>query len=72
MRNQGSLRLILNSKLWAQMEIQRANHKNLRITATDLEDCSIKVFLIQVSDNFSDRGLPYCIYRSLQLLIWFF
>ncbi|XP_045856805.1 ran-binding protein 3-like isoform X3 [Meles meles] len=47
MRNQGSLRLILNSKLWAQMEIQRANNKNLRITATDLEDYSIKVFLIQ-------------------------
>ncbi|KAM7148718.1 ran-binding protein 3-like isoform 2-T2 [Molossus nigricans] len=49
MRNQGSLRLILNSKLWAQMEIQRANHQNLRITATDLEDYSIKVFLIQAS-----------------------
>lgn len=47
MRSQGSLRLILNSKLWARMQIQRANHKNLRITATDLEDCSIKVFLIQ-------------------------
>ncbi|KAM9105217.1 ran-binding protein 3-like isoform 2-T2 [Megaptera novaeangliae] len=49
MRNQGSLRLILNSKLWAQMEIQKANHKNLRITATDLEDYNIKVFLIQAS-----------------------
>ncbi|XP_053513311.1 ran-binding protein 3-like isoform X1 [Artibeus jamaicensis] len=49
MRNQGSLRLILNSKLWAQMEIQRANHQNLQITATDLEDCSIKVFLIQAN-----------------------
>ncbi|KAK1345367.1 hypothetical protein QTO34_014078, partial [Cnephaeus nilssonii] len=49
MRNQGSLRLILNSKLWTQMEIQRANHRNLRITATDLEDYSIKVFLIQAS-----------------------
>ncbi|XP_004848666.1 ran-binding protein 3-like [Heterocephalus glaber] len=47
MRNQGSLRLILNSKLWAQMKIQRANHKNLQITATDLEDYCIKVFLIQ-------------------------
>ncbi|XP_010603776.1 ran-binding protein 3-like isoform X1 [Fukomys damarensis] len=47
MRNQGSLRLILNSKLWAQMKIQRVNHKNLRITATDLEDYCIKVFLIQ-------------------------
>ncbi|XP_006156383.1 ran-binding protein 3-like [Tupaia chinensis] len=49
MRNQGSLRLILNSKLWAQMKIQRANHKNIQITATDLEDYSIKVFLIQAS-----------------------
>uniref|UniRef100_A0A2K5E1S4 Ran-binding protein 3-like n=1 Tax=Aotus nancymaae TaxID=37293 RepID=A0A2K5E1S4_AOTNA len=49
MRNQGSLRLILNSKLWAQMKIQRANYKNVRITATDLEDYTIKVFLIQAS-----------------------
>ncbi|XP_004453379.1 ran-binding protein 3-like isoform X2 [Dasypus novemcinctus] len=57
MRNQGSLRLILNSKLWAQMEIQRANHKNLRITATDLEDYSIKVFLIQATAK--DTGYLY-------------
>ncbi|XP_061249712.1 ran-binding protein 3-like isoform X5 [Bos javanicus] len=55
MRNQGSLRLILNSKLWAQMEIQRANHKNLQITATDLEDCNIKVFLIQASAKDTGR-----------------
>ncbi|XP_004738065.1 ran-binding protein 3-like isoform X4 [Mustela putorius furo] len=60
MRNQGSLRLILNSKLWAQMEIQRANHKNLRITATDLEDYSIKVFLIQASAK--DTG---CLYAAI-------
>ncbi|XP_045703942.1 ran-binding protein 3-like isoform X2 [Phyllostomus hastatus] len=57
MRHQGSLRLILNSKLWAQMEIQRANHLNLRITATDLEDYSIKVFLIQA--NAKDTGSLY-------------
>nr|KAF6442045.1 RAN binding protein 3 like [Rousettus aegyptiacus] len=57
MRNQGSLRLILNSKLWAQMEVQRANHKNLRIMATDLEDYSIKVFLIQASPK--DTGYLY-------------
>ncbi|XP_032326918.1 ran-binding protein 3-like isoform X2 [Camelus ferus] len=60
MRNQGSLRLILNSKLWAQMEIQRANHKNLRITATDLEDYNIKVFLIQASVK--DTG---CLYTAI-------
>ncbi|KAK2491254.1 hypothetical protein MC885_012480 [Smutsia gigantea] len=57
MRNQGSLRLILNSKLWAQMEIQRANRKNLRITATDLEDYSVKIFLIQA--NAKDTGRLY-------------
>ncbi|XP_037655372.1 ran-binding protein 3-like isoform X2 [Choloepus didactylus] len=57
MRNQGSLRLILNSKLWAQMEIQRANHKNILITATDLEGYSIKVFLIQASAK--DTGYLY-------------
>ncbi|KAB0369722.1 hypothetical protein FD755_018715 [Muntiacus reevesi] len=55
MRNQGSLRLILNSKLWAQMQIQRANHKNLQITATDLEDYNIKVFLIQASAKDTGR-----------------
>ncbi|XP_036597849.1 ran-binding protein 3-like isoform X2 [Trichosurus vulpecula] len=60
MRNQGSLRLILNSKLWAQMEIQRASHKNLRITATDLDDCSIKIFLIQASAK--DVG---CLYAAI-------
>ncbi|XP_012505196.1 PREDICTED: ran-binding protein 3-like isoform X1 [Propithecus coquereli] len=57
MRNQGSLRLILNSKLWAQMKIQRANHKNLQITATDLEDYNIKIFLIQASAK--DTGYLY-------------
>ncbi|XP_036787985.1 ran-binding protein 3-like isoform X1 [Manis pentadactyla] len=55
MRNQGSLRLILNSKLWAQMKIQRANCKNLQITATDLEDCSVKIFLIQASAKDTGR-----------------
>ncbi|XP_038178251.1 ran-binding protein 3-like isoform X2 [Arvicola amphibius] len=49
MRNQGNLRLVLNSRLWTQMKIQRANHRNLRMTATDLEDDSIKIFLIQAS-----------------------
>ncbi|XP_070592501.1 ran-binding protein 3-like isoform X2 [Erythrolamprus reginae] len=49
MRNQGSMRLILNTKLWTQMVIERANRKSVCITATDLEDGSIKVFLIQAS-----------------------
>ncbi|XP_019351456.1 ran-binding protein 3-like isoform X2 [Alligator mississippiensis] len=51
MRNQGSLRLILNTKLWPQMMIERGNHKSLCITAVDQEDCSVKVFLIQASSK---------------------
>ncbi|XP_057645846.1 ran-binding protein 3-like [Chionomys nivalis] len=57
MRNQGNLRLVLNSRLWTQMKIQRANHRNLRMTATDLEDDSIKIFLIQASAK--DIGYLY-------------
>lgn len=57
MRNQGSLRLVLNSRLWAQMRTQRASHKSLRITATDLEDDRIKIFLIQASAK--DIGFLY-------------
>jgi len=49
MRNQGSLRLILNTRLWNQMVIERANRKSLCFTATDQEDHSVQVFLIQVS-----------------------
>ncbi|XP_028940160.1 ran-binding protein 3-like, partial [Antrostomus carolinensis] len=47
MRNQGSLRLILNTRLWDQMVIKRANRKSLCFTATDQEDHSVQVFLIQ-------------------------
>ncbi|XP_043925898.1 ran-binding protein 3-like isoform X2 [Protopterus annectens] len=49
MRQQGNLRLILNSRLWANMQIERANRKSLCCTATDLEDKSVQVFLIQAS-----------------------
>ncbi|XP_049651744.1 ran-binding protein 3-like [Accipiter gentilis] len=51
MRNQGSLRLILNTRLWDQMVIKRANRKSLCFTATDQEDHSVQVFLIQASSK---------------------
>ncbi|XP_060092431.1 ran-binding protein 3-like [Heteronotia binoei] len=57
MRNQGSMRLILNAKLWTQMIIRRANRKSLCITATDLEDRSVHVFLMQASSK--DIGSLY-------------
>lgn len=49
MRTQGSLRLILNTKLWAQMQLDKASEKGIRITAVDAEDQGVKVFLISVS-----------------------
>ncbi|XP_025891465.1 ran-binding protein 3-like [Nothoprocta perdicaria] len=57
MRNQGSLRLILNTRLWDQMVIKRANRRSLCFTATDQEDHSVQVFLIQASSK--DAGYLY-------------
>ena len=42
------MRLILNTKLWAQMQTEKAGEKSLRITAMDTEDQGLKVFLIAV------------------------
>ncbi|XP_038634007.1 ran-binding protein 3b isoform X3 [Scyliorhinus canicula] len=57
MRTQGSLRLILNTKLWAQMQIDKASEKSIRITAMDAEDQGVKVFLISASSK--DAGQLY-------------
>uniref|UniRef100_A0A8B9B8J7 Ran-binding protein 3-like n=1 Tax=Anser brachyrhynchus TaxID=132585 RepID=A0A8B9B8J7_9AVES len=57
MRNQGSLKLILNTRLWDQMVIKRANRKSVCFTATDQEDHSVQVFLIQASSK--DAGYLY-------------
>lgn len=56
MRTQGSLRLILNTKLWAQMQIDKASEKSIRITAMDTEDQGVKVFLISVSSPGDGTG----------------
>lgn len=47
MRTQGSLRLILNTKIWPGMTVERASQKSVRITGTDGD--AVKVFLIMVS-----------------------
>ncbi|XP_042681862.1 ran-binding protein 3-like isoform X2 [Centrocercus urophasianus] len=57
MRNQGSLRLILNTRLWGQMVLKRTNSKSLCFTATDQEDHSVQVFLIQARSK--DAGYLY-------------
>ena len=49
MRAQGSLRVILNTKVWAGQTIERASPKSIRLSAWDHEENSIKIFLLQVS-----------------------
>lgn len=72
MRNQGSLRLILNTRLWDQMVIKRANRKSLCFTATDQEDHSVQVFLIQVSKREKPQPNPHFIQDCEDLLrLWF-
>ncbi|XP_071484483.1 ran-binding protein 3-like [Diadema antillarum] len=58
MRTQGSLRLILNTKIWSGMSVERASTKSLRISAMDAETEKIKVFLI--SGTPKDIEQLYC------------
>ena len=51
MRTQGSLRVVLNTKLWPNMTLEKGNEKSLRFTAMDSEK-DIKIYLIMVSNFF--------------------
>ncbi|KAK3091629.1 hypothetical protein FSP39_021353 [Pinctada imbricata] len=68
MRTQGSLRLILNTKIFPGMTIERASQKSIRLTATDMSD-GIKVFLISTSPKDSDNILRAVDWRIQQLRI---
>ncbi|XP_022918248.1 ran-binding protein 3 [Onthophagus taurus] len=47
-RTSGSLRVLMNTKIWADMMIQKAGPKSIRLTAMDSKG-DIKVFLIMAS-----------------------
>ncbi|KAM6985245.1 ran-binding protein 3-like [Aplochiton taeniatus] len=49
MRHQGSLKIILNTKLWPHTHLRRPARRNLQLTATDVEGGALRVFLIQGS-----------------------
>ncbi|OWF34920.1 ran-binding protein 3-like isoform X2 [Mizuhopecten yessoensis] len=66
MRTQGSLRVILNTKIWPAMTIERASQKSLRITATDGED-GVRVFLIITSPKDCENILRAVDWRIQQL-----
>ncbi|KAL4608021.1 ran-binding protein 3 isoform X2 [Arapaima gigas] len=67
MRTQGSLRLILNTKLWAQMQVDKASEKSIRITAMDTEDQGVKVFLISASSKDTGQLFAALHHRILAL-----
>lgn len=48
MRSKGSMRLVLNTKIWADMSLTRANKKSIRVSART-QDGEIGVFLLQGS-----------------------
>ncbi|XP_071954107.1 uncharacterized protein [Antedon mediterranea] len=54
MRTQGSLRVVLNTKVWSNMTVDKANPKSIRITAMDSEN-KIRVFLIVTEPHHADQ-----------------
>nr|CAD7574865.1 unnamed protein product [Timema californicum] len=49
MRTTGSLRVVLNTKIWSGMVVDRTSPKSVRLTAMDSSG-QIKVFLVTVSN----------------------
>ncbi|KAI8773148.1 ran-binding protein 3 [Biomphalaria glabrata] len=69
MRTQGSLRVVLNTKIWPGMTIERASVKSVRITAMDTDE-NIKVFLIMTNTKDSENILRAIDWRIQQLKIY--
>lgn len=44
-RTSGNLRVVLNTKVWAGMVVEKSSQKSLRLTAIDSNDGQIKIFL---------------------------
>jgi len=65
MRTVGSLRVILNTKLWADMICAKADEKKVRISA--FEDGEVKIFLIASSEYSAEKLYTALEYRISQL-----
>lgn len=68
MRTQGSLRLILNTKVWPGMTVMRASQKSVRLTATDGDD-GVKVFLLITNPKDNENILRALDWRIQQLRV---
>jgi len=65
MRTVGSLRVILNTKLWPDMVCEKADEKKVRISAFD--EGVVKVFLINTSPKDAEKLFTALEYRISQL-----
>ncbi|XP_070564356.1 ran-binding protein 3-like isoform X2 [Ptychodera flava] len=61
MRTQGSLRVILNTKIWTKMSVEKASAKSVRITAMDSEGA--KVYLIMANPKDAEQIFSAIDYR---------
>ncbi|XP_039273239.2 ran-binding protein 3-like [Styela clava] len=66
MRTHGSLRLILNTKIWPTMVVDRASQKSVRISAQN-EDGDIGMYLLQATINDAEQIYRAVEYRVLHL-----
>ena len=60
MRTVGSLRVILNTKVYHGMSVEKPNEKSIRLTG--MEDGEVKVFLITASSK--DTDALHCALKS--------
>ena len=60
MRTVGSLRVILNTKVYHGMSVEKPNEKSIRLTG--MEDGEVKVFLISASPK--DTDALHCALKS--------
>ncbi|KAL3869706.1 hypothetical protein ACJMK2_042358 [Sinanodonta woodiana] len=68
MRTHGSLRVILNTKIWPGMMVERASQKSIRLTGTDGEE-GVKVFLLVTNLKDNETILRALDWRIQQLRV---
>lgn len=50
MRAQGSLRVLLNAKIWSDMIAEKVSTKNIRISAVESDSGKVRIYLITVGE----------------------
>lgn len=66
MRTTGCLRVILNTKVWSGMTVEKASPRSVRVTAAE-SDGDIKIFLIMTNPKDADQILSAIEWRIQQL-----